>query len=368
MAENIIIISHHLGGIGGVQQFVRTISAQFLADGHRVTVVGMSTPKGVDYSVNNNEVLLYNKDIFTTRPDLLFTDALVTKRSSKEVQKIIDQNSNPIVIITNPLVYLFFKDINTSKVKKVIAQMHSSADFLLQGRGLSKAYKFLVERYYMRPDLILMLTQEDAQVVGTYFKWEHVSYIYNPLPITKTKPKCSPLENKQVVFAGRLTEIKQIEQAISIFAAVSDQNPGWRFDIYGDGELKKKLEKQISALKMEQSIVLHGHYEGIQKVYETASLMMLTSRKEGLPMAVIEAMNYGIPVIAYNCSPGVEFLVKDKGALVDLNNQKAFEVTLSNYMQNVLLRKKSGENSICFIKQFQASSIANIWYNYFNKS
>lgn len=370
--ENIVIISHHLGGIGGVQKFIALIAKQFSKDGHNVLVIGCAVPKGF---VRNSEplvneayetVLLYEEDIFTTSPHKLFMDAMLTKKSAKYIQKRINELSNPIIIVVNPLSYVFLKDVVFKKAKKVIGQIHTSTDFILYKKGIFRAYKFFVKKYYKKIDNVLMLTDTDAKQLAKKFQWTHVRHIDNPLPYSITSSECSKLNSNKVVMLGRLDENKQISHAISAFSKVVEKYNDWELLIYGEGEKRKELEKQIDDLKMGESIKLCGKTTNPTQVYVNATITLLTSQKEGVPMALLESMSYGVPVISYNCSPGVENLVTNKtGILVENGNIDKLEKAILCLIEDESLIKSKGKEGYRSVQKFSVRNISEKWYKLF---
>lgn len=372
--ENIVIISHHLGGIGGVQKFIALIANQFAKDGHNVLVIGCATPKN---TVINSEtlkselyetVLLYNEDIFTTAPHKLFIDAFITKKSAKYIQKRIDGLKNPIIIIANPLSYIFMKDVIVTKVQQIIGQIHTSTDFILNKKGIFRAYKFFVKKYYAKVDRVLMLTEKDAEELAKALNWMHVSYIDNPLPFNIKDNKCSTLTSKTAIMLGRLDENKQIDHAIYIFSEVAKKHADWKLLIYGEGGEKELLQKQINKLDMDSNIKLLGVTTSVESVYENATVTLLTSQKEGMPMVLLESMAYGVPVISYNCSPGVENLVsKNCGALIENGDKEAFIEAMFLFIENEEQIKVKGKGAYNHVQEFKTDRIAKRWYAIFNE-
>lgn len=93
----------------------------------------------------------------------------------------------------------------------------------------------------------------------------------------------------QVGFVGRLS----LEKGIDRFAQLSRLHPGCQFHVFGDGELASIIEEQ-------PTIRWHGAVDSMSEYWSQLDLLILSSRAEGLPMAALEAMAHGVPVIATN--------------------------------------------------------------------
>jgi len=98
-------------------------------------------------------------------------------------------------------------------------------------------------------------------------------------------------EGKKIAFVGRLNH----EKGPDIFSRIAEFMPHENFHFYGDGPLRQKLEKTRSC-----NLHFHGHQQDMECVWGDIGLLVLTSRFEGMPMAVLEAMAHGVPVVASN--------------------------------------------------------------------
>ncbi len=98
-------------------------------------------------------------------------------------------------------------------------------------------------------------------------------------------------EGEQIAFVGRLSHEKGPDR----FVDLAIQYPYLEFHIYGSGPMETKLLD-----RGEPNIVYHGHQNNMSKVWESVGILVISSRFEGLPMAALEAMARGIPVVAMN--------------------------------------------------------------------
>jgi glycosyltransferase involved in cell wall biosynthesis len=109
---------------------------------------------------------------------------------------------------------------------------------------------------------------------------------------------------------GRLTAIKQHDLFLRVARAVRDDAPGTTFLIVGDGELRPDLERLAAALGIGAAVQFLGWRKDLTTIYAASDVCVLTSRNEGTPVALIEALAAGIPVVSTDVG-GVRDVVGD---------------------------------------------------------
>jgi glycosyltransferase involved in cell wall biosynthesis len=120
---------------------------------------------------------------------------------------------------------------------------------------------------------------------------------------------------------GRLVYQKAHEILLAAMPAVLEKYPNTKAGICGDGPLHSKLEAQIDSLRLAESVKLLGKFDSVTKFLLAADVFVLPSRWEGLPIALLEAMSAGLPVIA-TCVEGVDEVIRDgeNGLLVPVED------------------------------------------------
>lgn len=201
-----------------------------------------------------------------------------------------------------------------------------------------------MRRFYPRADAVVGVSKgvsQDLEIQLGLPKGK-VSTIYNPIVdselITKAKaPLDHPWFKKGCppVFlaVGRLTQQKDFINLIQAFALVRKQKPA-RLLILGEGECRGELERMVKALGISEDVSLPGFVENPYTYMYRAGGYVLSSRWEGLPTVLIEAVACGCPVVATDCPSGPkEILTGGKyGPLVPVGNTLA----LSNAMLQIL--------------------------------
>jgi poly(glycerol-phosphate) alpha-glucosyltransferase len=175
-------------------------------------------------------------------------------------------------------------------------------------------------------DAVIWLT--DAQRADAVRRFgEHPNWVVVPHP---TEPIAEPAaaserELNRVVMLARLVDQKRVEDAIEAWPALVGRLPGAKLEIYGDGPLRAELASRIADLGLDNSVVLHGHVSDAVAQLDTAAALLLTSRHEGQPLVILEALARGCPVIAYDVRYGPAEMIEDgrSGALVEAGDRDA---------------------------------------------
>ena len=148
-----------------------------------------------------------------------------------------------------------------------------------------------------------------------------------------------PSRKKTVLAVGRLHEQKGFDLLLNAWKQVEKQLPEWTLRIVGEGPKHKELEAQIASLDL-QHVCLAGRTEEMAKEYAEASCFVLSSRYEGLPLALIEAMWCGVPSVAFDCPHGPAELLSDERGWLVANGDIA---ALAQQMEQVLTRPEEAE-------------------------
>ena len=166
-----------------------------------------------------------------------------------------------------------------------------------------------------------------------------------------------PLEDRIILYVGRLSEEKNISKLIDAFSKIRNNESIFNYKLYivGDGPLENQLKIQVSELKLEESIIFTGKVEhtSISSWMGSCDYFCLPSVREGCPNVVLEALGSGCPVIASNVG-GIPDMVDDGCGLlfnpVDSNNiyeifNKAFNTNWDNHKIANSVRSRTWDNA-----------------------
>lgn len=144
----------------------------------------------------------------------------------------------------------------------------------------------------------------------------NVTVIPNPCSLDGQKVSIKSAKSKTILAVGRLHEQKGFDLLLQAWKPIEKTYSDWSLRIVGEGPKRAELEAQIESQSLKR-VVLAGATNNVLDEYEAASIFVLSSRYEGLPLALIEAMWFGLPCIAFDCPQGpAELLAEDRGWLV----------------------------------------------------
>jgi len=203
-----------------------------------------------------------------------------------------------------------------------------------------KFIPFLVKAFYPYADVVVAVSRGVAEdlIARIGLTAEKIKVIYNPVvtPELFTKaeepldhPWFRPGEPPVILGVGRLTKPKDFPTLIRAFALVRKERPA-RLMILGEGEERPNLEALVRELGLEEDVALPGFVENPYKYMKRAAVFVLSSRWEGLPTVLIEAMALGTPVVATDCPSGpAEILEGGKwGRLVPVGDINALSESI----------------------------------------
>ena len=267
-----------------------------------------------------------------------------------------------------------FYILNSIKDKsKKIVEFHFAFDinekWIARGRFahfkkiLSKLYTLRMVYYAKKFDKIVVLTNKDK---GKWEKYTHkVSQIYNPLTMKTTKiAKC---DNNAVIAVGRMDYQKGFDYLIKAWKIVIQKHPNWILNIYGGGDSSLYMNL-IENLNLSNSVYLMGVTNDMESAYLNSSIFVLSSRYEGFPLVLEEAMLCGLPIVSYNCPAGPSELIKNgiNGFLISpVGDVTGLADNICKLIEDEKLRKRMSIESKLFSTSYTENFIMNKWMELF---
>ena len=241
---------------------------------------------------------------------------------------------------------------------KVIGWIHNSFEALLKEGSsyLGTELKYHYGRQLQKLDKVVVLYQQDAEMYQQAFGFMP-STIYNPLTL-KSGPR-SDGHQKKFLAVGRFSPMhKGFDLLIQAFSLFAQKNPDWKLDIVGDGPEKNQLEHLIVENGMNERIMLHPFTNDIQSYYSSASIYVLSSRWEGMPLVLVEAMSHGLPVIASDL-PTCQEVLGDFGLFFKNGDIHELAQRLEDAIH--LEWQQKSDEAIKIAQRFDVNKIAGQW-------
>jgi glycosyltransferase involved in cell wall biosynthesis len=219
-----------------------------------------------------------------------------------------------------------------------------------------------IRAVYPRLDLVSTLTEGDARAYRKALRGRtRVECMPNGVP--DVGGRRAALDAKVVVAAGRLTPQKGFDRLLRAWAEVAPAHPDWELRIFGDGSSAKKLRKQIAELGIGDSAKLMGFTPRLHEEFASASLYVMSSRREGFPMVLLEAMAVGLPVVSFDCPTGPRDIVREgvDGHVVRNGDRHALAEAMKGLMADADRRRAFGAAAIEGARRYELGNIVERW-------
>ena len=193
-----------------------------------------------------------------------------------------------------------------------------------------------------------------------------------PNPLTFKAIKVLPKKEKVIFSAGRLDawNYKGWDLLIKAWGLIAHKFPDWKIELAGNGSAETKcfLEKMMKTYHVENQLFLLGYQKDMLPLYQKASVFLLSSRSEGLPMVLIEAMSQGCaPVACSNLGRTKEIIISEKeGLIYETENVEAMAKALEKVISDSDLRAQMQMAAIERSKFYSIDNIVNSWQGLFD--
>ncbi len=311
---------------------------------------------GIDYDENNgkpflNKLLHYPLKQYRHKKRL--KAVLMTERPDVTVS-MFNNDAGFIPGIKDGSTKLL--EIHFSKFKRL--QYGRKGLWKLADRWRSKQDENTVKKF----DRFVVLTEEDKGYWGNL-----PNILVIPNAISDIPAETALLENKKVIAVGRYTYQKGFERLVDAWHLLASRFPDWKLDIIGDGEERPLLEQRIHFYGLDRQVTLTRPTKEIDKAYMEASILASSSRYEGLPMVLLEAQSFGLPIVAFQCKCGPKDVVSDgiNGYLVPEGDIAGMSQRLEILMKDETLRKRMGLRAKESSLRFNEEAIMEKWMNTF---
>lgn len=255
-----------------------------------------------------------------------------------------------------------------------VVESHEARIFTMSDQGLQRSWlSRLYMRYYRsryfrnverQTDVVVTLTTGDAH---EWRRVKRVEVIPNFTMMPKADAGCLFERTKRVIAVGRLEWQKGFDRLIDIWAMVAPRHPDWHLDIFGSGTLEEMLKQQIHHAGLDDTIAIHPFSTNIREEYLKSSILAMTSRFEGFSLVLLEAMQNGVPIVAFDCPFGPsDVIVEDtSGYLVPDGNMSLYANRLDYLLSDAVLRQQMSQNALDIVRKYDVKSVMQRWRELF---
>jgi GalNAc-alpha-(1->4)-GalNAc-alpha-(1->3)-diNAcBac-PP-undecaprenol alpha-1,4-N-acetyl-D-galactosaminyltransferase len=345
-------------GPGGAERFVVNMANYYISK-HRVIIVGLYKNRESYYHIDSGVEIQYCSQ--TYNPSSGFFSAILSNvKYIRTLYRICKSaNASSVVSFTT-----------SANVISIIVSRLLSLNVLISERANPYIYKpnrlWSVLRYFFYKYSNKLIVQTNFSKV--YFKKYIAEESIKVFP-NMVNPQFSNIRNKYnssnraIVTVGRLDDNKAQDILIKAFAKC--RLPEWKLVIVGDGENRNKYLNLVEKLSLKEEVTFVGNSDSVDAYYNEAGMFVFTSKSEGFPNALLEALYFGLPTISSDCESGPRDLINDgvNGYLFSVGDVEMLAEKLTSLALDQTLRLRFSEAALKSTKMNEVQSIMPLWDN-----
>ena len=320
-----ILIMHRSFALVGGAERVITDKANFLANaGHQLLLVSYEQgqhplPYELHPSVGYKDL---DCRFFTlskySLPFHIYHFLRLRNKFGKALRSTVEDFKPDVVVLASDWQTLMGAVVKSVFPIPVIAEFHNTYAHIMRKVESSENWlRKVVTQFYYRQTIcnlrkclkLVVLTEIDAQNWRRHF--DNICVIPNPVTQYPEVIDDIPKDVGRIIFVGRFNHEKRIDRLITAFSMFADRYPDWHVDIFGDGNEKENLLRQISECGLVNRVVIHEPTKAIYDEYKRSEMLVLCSEHEASPLVLVEAMACGVPCVSLDCPTGPRAIIKD---------------------------------------------------------
>jgi glycosyltransferase involved in cell wall biosynthesis len=344
MKKNIVLFNDNISKNGGTERMTVLLANELSLRGFKITLIGLYRGNGTFFTLNEGIKIEYLSD-FKFKPLKYMADIFRLRKLLKKIQP-------DFVISIN---YMFFRTLPASIGSKYkLFSWHHRVNFGDCSKFTFKILNILMAHF---SDKFILLSEANANFIKKKYYNKKVMSISNPLTI-QDKIIPSNLQNKIVLYVGRTCKEKGTDLLLKSWKIVHEKYPDWSLQIVGQAEENSAFEKVTG-------VIINDAVANVKEFYETASIFVIPSRMESLPLIVIEAKAFGLPIVSTNWGMNAKDMIQNEvdGFIVENFDVATLAEKIMLLMENETLRKLIGTASLKSSEKYALDTIMDKWEN-----
>lgn len=339
---------------GGAEKMVAELAAGIDKNKFEVTVIVIRKPlnNAIEDSIGDNVNIVYlNKEMGFDIKTLFECNKVLSKIKPDIIHTHIQS-------FMYCLLYIMFHKV------KMLHTIHNIPEE--ESKGIRR--KILKILFKTKKAIPVGISDKITEKTNLLYQVSNTETVYNPVdenifyPVADRKIESSHI---RFISVGRLVEQKNFELLIDSFAEFASVYTDVTLDILGDGPLYEELNKKIH-MTGSNNIHLCGNKTNIADYLRNADVFILTSKFEGLPMTILEAMAVGLPIICTDVGGNAD-VVKENGILIEKQNKESVVNALKR-MHDKDVRMYCSKKSLELSSKYYLDKIVNdyekLYYKY----
>lgn len=360
---NLVLVISSLGG-GGAERVLSTLANAWASRGDSVALITIGNQDGDVYPLAP-AVRRIGLDLLRPSHNLLaaFRNNIQRRRA---LRRIIREVSPDLVLsfMTETNILTVWA-VARLRIPVVVAERTSVANH--PPRGIRRPF---YRPAYRRADVVVAQTEAVARWLETRLG-ARVRVIPNPVTGRQLVPASSRNRDEQpsregrssLIAMGRLHREKGFDLLIEAFAGVAGRFPEWDLVVLGEGSEQENLQRLAAKLGISDRVRMPGFQRNPDVALGRADAFVLSSRYEGMPNALMEAMACGLPCVSFDCPSGPGELIENEinGLLVPAGDVAGLAEALGRIMADPRLRERLGEAARSISARYGLDAVLPQW-------
>lgn len=368
--KKITIISLHLG-VGGIEKYISNL-CKLLKDDYSINLVityktdeqpafefdnNISIEYLIDGKSNKNELKKYLKEkkVILLLKEVFKAMKILYLKRTKTIKAIKSLNCDYVITTRTYETRLVNKYLKNNKIKK-IATDHNYP---------TNKYKNKLIKSISNYDKLVVVNDEIKDI---YYKEIGNKVICITNFIDFISNATHKLNSKRLIAVGRLSKEKGFSDLIDIMSLIVKKDKNVTLTLVGDGEEYPNINKKIEEHNLSKNVFLTGYLnqKDIEKLMIDSSALLMTSYSESFGLVIVEAMNYGLPVVAFDTASGPRIILKETGILIKNRNKVEYANAVLNLINSQSEMKELSDKSKKEVLKYSMKNVKEKYINLFN--
>jgi len=344
-------------GAGGAERIAAWLAEHLLSVGARVTIVAFDRPDEPVYHAFSDRLRFVRLGIAAKGGRGIVPPVL---RRIAALRRVIAEGRPDLIVSLLTKINVMTLCATLGMTIPVVACERNNP----RRQPAHWLWKAVLRRAYRRAAAIVCQTRASIACIPPDSR-DRVVVI--PNPVLPAEAVAEREGQRTITGVGRLEAQKGFDLLIDAFAAVAGRHPGWTLDIWGSGPDEAALRSRAKALGIADRVAFRGLSDRPGGWIAESGVFVLSSRYEGFPNVLGEAMAAGLPVIATDCDFGPRELIEDgvDGLLVANEDSAALANALDRLLGDAALRRALATRAPRVASAFAPSRIAGEWERLF---
>jgi len=322
-------------GFYGAEKVIYNLFDNFTANDLSLSLITLETPEESSKILRKRIPMSYNVHGYT----------LIKKYDRDTIQLIKEQLvlQKIKILHTHDYKSLFYSILASSALKiSLIHHMHG----YLNNTFIERLYSLLEKYLITKVNLVFVVSETLKKNLQNSFFLKNTTLTYlsngTTLPEQPQQKIIHKSDTVKVSLIARFTAEKNHLLALKVAKVLLANNYKFTLKLYGDGPLKYSIQQQIINMGLQGHVFIAGYYEDMSEVYHSTDILLITSFTEGLPMVLLEAMSYQIPIVSTDVGQIAAVLDQQRCGFLTTFECLNMAQILQNLMDDSALQKKMG--------------------------